>query len=122
MPVNRSEIVRRVASIAGLTDREAATALNAVLETIVEGLEDDYRIEVRGFGSFNPRQREPRQARNPKSGEPVQLEARKAVHFKAGKKLIAMLNGDLEVLDEYRQKQEQRSRQRDENQGQLCLF
>ena len=122
MSVNRSEIIKRVASISGLTDRDTAKALQALIETIVEGLEDGDRIEVRGFGSFSPRQREPRQARNPKTGVTVQLETRNAVHFKAGKKLLAMLNGDPEALYDHRQKQEQRCRQRDEKQGQLCLF
>jgi integration host factor subunit beta len=59
------------------------TLIEALSVALVEGR----RVEIRGFGSFNCIQREPRSARNPKSGKQVQVGFRRRVHFKPGKDL-----------------------------------
>lgn len=54
---------------------------------MVDALAKGERIEIRGFGSFDLRYWSPRIARDPKTGEPVQLSAKVAVHFKPGKEM-----------------------------------
>ena len=62
-------------------------AVSALLQQIVETLEDGRRVEIRGFGSFSLRYRAPRTGRDPKTGQAVELDAKHVPHFKAGKAL-----------------------------------
>jgi integration host factor subunit beta len=63
------------------------SALNCILGQMIDALDQGERIEIRGFGSFDLRHRLPRIARNPKTGEAVNLPAKVAVHFKPGKEM-----------------------------------
>ncbi len=72
--------------------RDVELALNCVLEQMADALVHGERIEIRGFGSFDCRHRPSRIARNPKSGESVNLPAKVAVHFKPGKKMRDRVN------------------------------
>jgi integration host factor subunit beta len=72
--------------------RDVELAVNCLLEQIAISLETGERIEIRGFGSFTVRQRSPRSARNPKTGETVHLPAKVAVHFKPGKEMRDRVN------------------------------
>ena len=86
--MTKSELVANLTTLnpllpSNLVDEGA----NEILEKMVSALAMGERIEIRGFGSFSIRDREGRVARNPKSGESVKLEAKRVVHFKAGKKL-----------------------------------
>lgn len=94
LSVTRSKLIERIASANGLADRDAATALTAVIDAIAQGLQDGERVEVRGFGVFNPRTLPARRARNPRTGESVQVHSRKTVQFKAGRKLARSLIDD----------------------------
>jgi integration host factor beta subunit len=66
--------------------------VNIIFDSMADALKRGERIELRGFGSFEIRQREPRMARNPKSGAAVKLGERKVPFFKTGKELKAMVN------------------------------
>lgn len=66
--------------------------VNIIFDSMADALKRGERIELRGFGSFEIRQRDPRMARNPKSGEAVKLGERKVPFFKTGKELKAMVN------------------------------
>lgn len=70
-----------------LMRRDVELAVNCLLEQLINGLMTGERIEIRDFGSFSLRHRRARIARNPKTGESVQLPAKVAIHFKAGKGL-----------------------------------
>lgn len=72
------------------SDIEAA--VKVILDHMAERLTDGGRIEVRGFGSFVLRQRAPRAARNPKTGESVELGNHCRVHFKPGLELRERVN------------------------------
>jgi len=65
-------------------ERDVESALNCIVNQMVDALVKGERVEIRGFGSFDLRHRPPRIARNPKTGESVQLAAKTAVHFKPG--------------------------------------
>ena len=73
-------------------ERDVESALNCMVNQMVDALVKGERIEIRGFGSFDLRHRSPRLARNPKTGESVQLAAKAAVHFKPGKEMRDRVN------------------------------
>ena len=62
-------------------------ALNCMLGQMADALTKGERIEIRGFGSFDRHRRPPRIARNPKTGEVLNLPAKIAIHFKPGKEM-----------------------------------
>ncbi len=75
-----------------LQKKEVELALNVILRQLENALVSGERIEIRGFGSFNCRQRPARIARNPKSGEAVNLPAKVTIHFKPGKEMRDRVN------------------------------
>lgn len=75
-----------------LSKRDVELAVNCILKQLVDALDAGKRIEIRGFGSFDLRQRDPRVARNPKTGAVVNLPAKVAAHFKPGKELRDRVN------------------------------
>jgi integration host factor subunit beta len=83
--VVKSELVRVLnEKFPELQQRDVESALNCILGQMKDALDQGERIEIRGFGSFDLRHRLPRIARNPKTGEAVNLPAKVAVHFKPG--------------------------------------
>ncbi len=70
-----------------LNKRDAETVINLIFGGIETALAQGDRVEIRGFGSFSVRERDAREARNPKSGELVKIPSRKTPFFKTGKEL-----------------------------------
>lgn len=66
--------------------------VNIVFDSMIEAIKRGERIELRGFGSFEVRERKPRMGRNPKSGAAVKLKERKVPFFKTGKELRIMVD------------------------------
>ena len=122
MSIKRSELVAKLATSVDVSERDAGAVVSTVLKTIGEALAQGDRVELRGFGAFSTRQRDARQARNPRTGEAVQVTARKSVHFKVGRQLHRILNGDPDALAILRDRQEEQCRRRDERRGQLRLI
>ncbi|MCS6810985.1 MAG: integration host factor subunit beta [Tepidimonas sp.] len=86
--MNRSDLFDALAErYPHLTATDAQVTVKTILETMAQALAAGQRIEVRGFGSFAVHQRQPRQARNPRTGEAVTVPERRVVHFKPGKAL-----------------------------------
>jgi integration host factor subunit beta len=75
-----------------LNKREAELIVNAIFDGIGDALINGDRVEIRGFGSFTVRERDAREARNPKSGDIVQIPAKKTPFFKTGKELRERVN------------------------------
>ena len=71
---------------------QVESAVNCLLKQIANALIEGEHIEVRGFGCFDLRHHAPRKARNPKTGEAVDLAARVSVHFKPGSELRERVN------------------------------
>jgi integration host factor subunit beta len=89
----RSELVQFIANTnPDLTYREVDTIVDVFFEEIVQRLEADGRVELRGFGSFTARARADRTGRNPRTGSEVAVDAKRVPHFKAGKEIRARLN------------------------------
>ncbi|MGZ8262480.1 MAG: integration host factor subunit beta [Methylotenera sp.] len=67
-----------------LTHLDASLSIQTILDNMAHALANNHRIEIRGFGSFNVNIRPPRLGRNPKTGEKVQVAAKRVPHFKPG--------------------------------------
>ena len=86
--MTKSDLIEQLAeNNDDLTKRDAETIVNSIFDSISEALVDGDRVEIRGFGSFTVRERDSRDARNPKSGELVKIPAKKTPFFKTGKEL-----------------------------------
>ena len=97
----KSELVARLAEARPhLNQKDVEAAVNAVLDSIVEALVKGDRVELRGFGAFSTKWRDARKAHNPKTGEEVFVERKRALVFKTGKQLRERLNEDYLVEDE----------------------
>lgn len=90
--MNKTELVKVVAEKADLTQAVAADAVNAMVDAIVEKLAEGDEVAILGFGSFKVADRPARTARNPQTGEMVEVPASKAVTFKLSKSLKEKLN------------------------------
>ena len=90
--MTKAELAHEVADNSDLNKQQAEVAVQAVLDSIVKALRSGDRIEVRGFGSFGLRERNARVGRNPKTGESVQVPAKKVAYFKLGKELRELMN------------------------------
>tara|TARA_B110000014_G_C19725617_1_gene379070 strand:+ start:159 stop:497 length:339 start_codon:yes stop_codon:yes gene_type:complete len=80
--VTKADIVERVSRATGLTKVETETVMNGIMNTISSALENNSRVELRGFGTFGVKKRDPRKARNPGTGETVYLPERYVPTFK----------------------------------------
>ncbi|MBN1365471.1 MAG: integration host factor subunit beta [Syntrophaceae bacterium] len=72
--------------------KDVTYVVNIIFDSMIDAIKRGERIELRGFGSFEVRERKPRMGRNPKSGAQVKLEERKVPFFKTGKELRIMVN------------------------------
>lgn len=91
--MTRSALIEKVAErVDGLTLKQTEIVVETVFESIKEALKKGEKIEIRGFGNFRLKERQPRKARNPKTGESVDVPQKKAIRFKAGKALKEALN------------------------------
>lgn len=79
--------------VEGMTKKEAAEAVNAILDVIAEALAAGDDVKITGFGSFEVKARAARTGRNPKTGETVAIPASKYVAFSAGSVLKDKVNG-----------------------------
>ena len=90
--MKKSELVEAVATAAGLTKADATRAIDATFATITKALKKGNKVPVSGFGTFAVSKRAAREGRNPQTGAPVHIAARKAVSFKAGSALKEAVN------------------------------
>jgi integration host factor subunit beta len=79
--------------IRDLTRKQIEIIVNTIFDGMKNALSKGEKIEIRGFGNFKLRQRSAKIARNPKTGEKVQIPAKKVVHFKISKSFHNDLNG-----------------------------
>jgi integration host factor subunit beta len=92
--MTKAELVEDVARAAELTKKDAERLVEIVFESIIETLNHGEKIELRGFGSFRVRERGARRGRNPKTGDPVSIPAKRVPYFKPGKELKELINDD----------------------------
>lgn len=85
--MNKQELIGQIAEKSGLPKTQAEAALTATLDSITDALSKEENVAIVGFGTFSVQQRAARLARNPRTGEEIQVSASKAPKFKAGKGL-----------------------------------
>lgn len=91
--MTKSELIERIAARQSqLSVKDIELAVKTILEHMSQTLATGERIEIRGFGSFSLHYREPRQGRNPKTGETVELAGKYVPHFKPGKEMRERVN------------------------------
>jgi integration host factor subunit beta len=97
--MTKAELVEEVSRVSDLTKKHSEVIVETVFQSIIDALHRGEKIELRGFGSFRLRQREPRKGRNPKTGDKVDVPPKKVPYFKPGKELKDLLNRDADGLD-----------------------
>ncbi|MDE5421867.1 HU family DNA-binding protein [Ancylomarina sp. DW003] len=89
--MNKAQLIEAMANKAGLTKADAKKALDAFIETTSEALKGEDRVALIGFGSFSVSTREARTGRNPQTGKPIDIPAKKVIKFKAGSELTEVV-------------------------------
>lgn len=91
--MTKSVLIDKVAErTEGLTRKQTEIIVDTVFDSIKESLSRGEKIEIRGFGNFRLKLRRPRKARNPKTGESVDVPSKRVLYFKVGKALRDALN------------------------------
>ena len=85
--MTKAELVAKVAKDAKITKATAGKSLDAVIEGITKALKKGDRVTLVGFGTFSVSKRKARTGRNPQTGKPIKIAARKVAKFKAGSEL-----------------------------------
>ncbi len=90
--MTKSELIDAMAARSDLTKARAELVVNCVFDAMTEALQRGEGIEIRGFGSFTVRPYKPYSGRNPRTGEPVPVPAKRLPFFKVGKELKELVN------------------------------
>jgi integration host factor subunit beta len=94
--MTKADLIDEVSRLAELTRKDSEVIVETIFESVVRSLRVGDKIEIRGFGSFRTRQRKPRVGRNPKTGDRVEVPAKKIPFFKPSKELKDMVNNYVE--------------------------
>src|ERR1035438_5516346 len=90
--MTKAELIEEVASAVEMTRKDSEQIVDTIFDSIVQALRSGDKIEVRGFGSFRTRKRQPRIGRNPKTGAKVDVPAKRIPFFKPSKELKDLIN------------------------------
>ena len=94
--MTKADLIEEVSRLAELTRKDSEVIVDTIFDSVVRSLRVGDKIEIRGFGSFRTRQRKPRVGRNPKTGDRVEVPAKKIPFFKPSKELKDMVNNTTE--------------------------
>ena len=83
--MNKTELIAAVAEKVGMSKKDVDAVVNAVIDTIVEEVAKEEKVQIVGFGTFEVRSRSERQGRDPRTNSPITIPASKVPAFKAGK-------------------------------------
>jgi integration host factor subunit beta len=90
--MTKADLIDEVSRLAELTRKDSEVIVETIFDSVVRSLRAGDKIEIRGFGSFRTRQRKPRMGRNPKTGEKVEVPAKRVPYFKPSKELKDLIN------------------------------
>ena len=85
--MNKTELIKSIATKAELTNKQATAALDAITTSITEALKDGDKVSLLGFGTFELKTRPARTGKNPATGEAIQIAEKRVPSFNAGKAL-----------------------------------
>ncbi len=83
--MNKGELIDAIAAKVNCTKKEAGAVLTAALEAVTEAVASGDKVSLVGFGTFEARDRQAREGRNPSTGKPIQIPATRVPAFSAGK-------------------------------------
>lgn len=92
--MTKAELIEEVSRVVEMTRKDSEVIVEAIFDSVVRSLRNSDKIEIRGFGSFRTRQRQPRVGRNPKTGARVDVPAKRIPYFKPSKELKDLVNRD----------------------------
>ncbi|MGI9472652.1 MAG: HU family DNA-binding protein [Rubripirellula sp.] len=115
--MTKKDIVRTISEEVGLTQQQTKEIVQKTFDAIIESLVRERRIELRNFGVFEVKPRAARKARNPRTGEQVDVPQKHVVTFKPGKYMEAKVRD----LDEAEQRQSQDTNQADKDEPRKAL-
>lgn len=87
--MNKAELVESIAKAAKVSKADAERCLNATTASVTKAMKKGDKVTLVGFGTFSVAKRAARQGRNPQTGKPMKIKAKKVAKFKAGSKLAA---------------------------------
>ena len=90
--MTKADLVEEVSRVTELTRKDSEVIVDQLFESVIKALKAGDKLEVRGFGSFRVRQRNARVGRNPKTGEKVEVPAKRVPYFKPSKELKDLIN------------------------------
>ncbi len=90
--MTKADLIEEVSAVSRLSKKSSEVVVNTFFESIVDSLQRQEKIELRGFGSFKLRHRRARVGRNPKTGARVEVPAKVVPYFKPGKDLRELVN------------------------------
>ena len=90
--MNKNDLISSVSDGSGLSKADAGKAVDAVFDSITGSLKSGTEVRLVGFGTFSVSRRAASQGRNPRTGEPIQIQASNQPKFKAGKGLKDAVN------------------------------
>ena len=93
--MTKADLVNAVYERLGLSKRETAKLVDAVFDLIKEALKKGEKVKISGFGNFIVRHKSPRKGRNPRTGEPIEISARRVLVFKPSQVLRKALREDM---------------------------
>jgi integration host factor subunit alpha len=91
--MTKADIIEGVYEKVGFSKKESAEIVELVFDTVKETLERGDKIKISGFGNFQVRHKKTRMGRNPQSGQPIQIPARRVLTFRPSQVLKSALNG-----------------------------
>lgn len=91
--MTKAELIEEVSKVVEMTRKDSEMIVETIFDSIVNSLHKGEKIEIRGFGSFRTRQRQPRVGRNPKTGSRVEVPSKRIPYFKPSKELRDLVNG-----------------------------
>ncbi|HEX4999542.1 MAG TPA: HU family DNA-binding protein [Terriglobia bacterium] len=92
--MTKADLVEEVSRVTELTRKDSEVIVDTLFESVIKALRAGDKLEVRGFGSFRVRQRNARIGRNPKTGDKVEVPAKRVPYFKPSKEMKDLINSD----------------------------
>jgi len=90
--LTKADLIEEVSRVVDMTRKDSEVIVEAIFDSIVRALRTGDKIEIRGYGSFRTRQRQPRVGRNPKTGTRVEVPSKRIPYFKPSKELKDLVN------------------------------
>lgn len=92
--MTKADLIEEVSRVVEMSRKDSEVIVETIFDSVVKSLRSGDKIEIRGFGSFRTRQRQPRIGRNPKTGARVDVPSKRIPFFKPSKELKDLVNGD----------------------------